>query len=95
MAPTVWLITGCSAGLGQAFAKDLLARNDKVIATARNPETLEGLKELGAHTMALDITAPQAELNEKAKEALKFENRIDALVNNAGHAVIGTLEEMT
>lgn len=95
MAPLVWVITGCSSGMGKDFAKDLLHRGDKVIATARRIEMLNDLKELGAHVMTLDITAPESVLKEKAEEASKFEGRIDGLVNNAGYVLLGTMEEMT
>jgi NADP-dependent 3-hydroxy acid dehydrogenase YdfG len=42
-ASRVWLITGSSAGFGQAIARAALARGDQVVATARRPETLETL----------------------------------------------------
>lgn len=36
MAPLVWFITGTSSGLGLTLAQTVLARGDRVIATARN-----------------------------------------------------------
>lgn len=33
----VWLITGCSTGLGRALADAVLAKGDRLIATARKP----------------------------------------------------------
>ncbi|MGI3785925.1 MAG: SDR family NAD(P)-dependent oxidoreductase, partial [Janthinobacterium lividum] len=33
---TTWLITGCSTGLGRAFAEAVLARGGNVVATARD-----------------------------------------------------------
>lgn len=96
MAPAVWLITGCSTGLGLSFANELLQRGDKVIATARGDvdRRLASLKESGAVTFSLDVTAPQAELNEIVKQAWEVYGRIDVLVNNAGYCQFGTLEEI-
>lgn len=42
----------------------------------------------------MDVTAPQAELNETAKEAWAIYGRIDVLVNNAGYIQGGTIEEI-
>lgn len=36
-----WLITGCSSGLGKHLAAAVLARGDQLVATARNPESLQ------------------------------------------------------
>ena len=41
-APVV-LITGCSTGIGRAAAGALVAAGYRVVATARDPETLAGL----------------------------------------------------
>ncbi|MGC4808132.1 SDR family NAD(P)-dependent oxidoreductase [Micromonospora sp. DT233] len=38
-----WMITGCSSGLGRALAARLAAKGEQVVATARRPETLDGL----------------------------------------------------
>lgn len=96
MAPLVWLITGCSSGLGECFAREVLERGDRVIATARGgPSRLQHLKDNGAHTMDLDVTATQEELNSKVKEAVKKFERIDVLVNSAGYFEAGVVEEVT
>ncbi|KAJ5754792.1 hypothetical protein N7533_004335 [Penicillium manginii] len=89
----VWLITGTSSGLGHELARAVLGRGDKVIATARQLDRLSSLKELGAATLQLDVTAPQEELNRKAEEAIAVYGRIDILVNNAGYVQFGTIEE--
>jgi NADP-dependent 3-hydroxy acid dehydrogenase YdfG len=57
-------------------------------------ERLSALKESGAAVFELDITAPQAELNEKAKEAWNIYGHIDVLVNNAGFIMGGLVEEI-
>ena len=39
----VWFITGSSKGFGRVWAEAALERGDKVAATARNVDTLDGL----------------------------------------------------
>ncbi|KAJ5675662.1 short-chain oxidoreductase [Penicillium macrosclerotiorum] len=89
----VWLITGTSSGLGSELVKEVIARGDKVIATARNIDWIAHFKEIGALTMQLDVTASQIELDQKAKEAISLYGRVDVLINNAGYTQFGTVEE--
>ena len=42
---TTWLITGCSTGLGRAFAEAALARGDNAVVTARDAATVRDLAE--------------------------------------------------
>ena len=42
-AVTTWLITGCSTGLGRAFARAVLGRGHNVVATARSAEAVKDL----------------------------------------------------
>ncbi|KAH8177117.1 short chain dehydrogenase domain-containing protein [Sarocladium implicatum] len=93
MAPLVWLITGCSSGLGQALTIEALSRGEAVIATARNVKALASLAERGAATLALDVTSNQTTLNMTIEDAIAIHGRIDVLVNNAGYVLAGALEE--
>ena len=43
--PKSWIITGSSRGLGRALAEAALAAGDKVAATARRVDDLQGLKD--------------------------------------------------
>jgi NAD(P)-dependent dehydrogenase (short-subunit alcohol dehydrogenase family) len=95
MAPQVWLVTGTSSGFGVAFVHSLLARGDKVIATARTLSKISNLKKAGAATLQLDVTSSQAELEKIAQEAIAIHGKIDVLVNNAGYSHFGTLEDAT
>ncbi|WNO70542.1 oxidoreductase [Streptomyces sp. AM8-1-1] len=91
----VWLITGCSAGFGREIALAALAAGDRVMATARRPETLADLAETGGErisTAALDVTDP-ASVQAAVDATLAVFGRIDVLVNNAGYSVIGAVEE--
>jgi NAD(P)-dependent dehydrogenase (short-subunit alcohol dehydrogenase family) len=92
-APQIWLITSTSSGFGLAFVKNLLARGDKVLATARNLSKIDYLKKIGAATLQLDVTSSPAELEKIAKEAVAVHGKIDVLVNNAGYSHFGTLED--
>ncbi|MGI5149914.1 oxidoreductase [Plantactinospora sp. CA-294935] len=91
----VWLITGCSTGFGREVALAALAAGDQVMATARRPETLADLAEIGGDrvsTAALDVTDP-ASVQAAVKATLAVFGRIDVLVNNAGFTMIGAVEE--
>ncbi|KAF9035048.1 NAD(P)-binding protein [Hymenopellis radicata] len=93
----VWFITGTSSGLGRDLALAALARGEKVIATgrARSLQQLDDLKEKGAATLELDVTAPLETLKSIAKKAVAIYGRVDVLVNNAGYILVGALEEST
>jgi 3-hydroxy acid dehydrogenase/malonic semialdehyde reductase len=83
------LVTGATAGFGQAIARRLVRDGWRVIATGRRLDRLESLAaELGAMALPcrLDVTDPQAvaALPGSLPEDWR---QIDALVNNAGLAL--------
>ncbi|MGH7018471.1 MAG: SDR family NAD(P)-dependent oxidoreductase [Brevundimonas sp.] len=89
MSGTV-LITGATAGIGQAAARRFAAAGWKIIATGRRAERLDELvAELGAdvvHPVAFDIR--DAAAIDAALDALPEGFRdIDVLINNAGLAL--------
>ena len=88
-----WLITGCSAGFGLEVAKAALAQNDKVVATSRDAIKLKELKDLGALTLSLDITAGDEEVKKAVDKAISTYGSIDVLLNNAGYVLVGAVEE--
>ncbi|UUV32499.1 oxidoreductase [Amycolatopsis roodepoortensis] len=93
----VWLITGCSSGFGRHLVLAALDAGDRVMATARRPEALAELEELGrgrVRTEALDVTDP-AQIEAAVRAALTEFGRIDVVVNNAGHGSVGAVEELT
>jgi NAD(P)-dependent dehydrogenase (short-subunit alcohol dehydrogenase family) len=93
----VWLITGCSAGFGREIALAALAAGDRVLATARRPETLADLRERGGdrlRTAALDVT-DAGQVDTAVQAALEAFGRIDVVVNNAGSGSVGAVEELT
>jgi NAD(P)-dependent dehydrogenase (short-subunit alcohol dehydrogenase family) len=93
----VWLITGCSTGFGRELVLAALAAGDRVMATARRPETLADLAELGqgrVSTTALDVT-DSASIEAAVQATIAVFGRIDVLVNNAGSMVMGAIEEVS
>lgn len=88
MSSLVWLITGCSSGLGLSLAEAALAAGHKVIATSRNPEkSADALAKITKTSngvwMQLDTTDPK--LEQRVDECIKRFGKIDVLVNNAGY----------
>ena len=49
------LITGCSSGIGAAFAREFGKRGHRVFATARRAESLAALEAEKIHGLALDV----------------------------------------
>lgn len=85
------LITGCSTGIGRATAVHLLERGWTVYATARRPETLDGLQDAGARVLSLDVTDDES--RRAAVEAVvAAEGAVGCLVNNAGYGLEGPAE---
>jgi NAD(P)-dependent dehydrogenase (short-subunit alcohol dehydrogenase family) len=90
---SVWFITGCSTGFGRELTKQLLARGNSVVATARDPKTLTKFSgNENALVQRLDVTdAGQIAAAVQAAEA-RF-GHIDVLVNNAGIGYFASVEE--
>ena len=94
MTNKTWMITGCSTGFGRVLAELLLARGERVVATARKPETLADLiGPHGARALALksDVTS-QADIDAALAAAEARFGPMDVLVNNAGYGGLGTVE---
>jgi NAD(P)-dependent dehydrogenase (short-subunit alcohol dehydrogenase family) len=92
MPSKIVLITGCSTGIGQDLARRLAPAGYTVVASARRPETLADLP--AALTLPLDVTDP-ASVAEATAEVIRRFGRVDVLVNNAGYAVRGAVEEVS
>jgi NAD(P)-dependent dehydrogenase (short-subunit alcohol dehydrogenase family) len=89
----VALITGCSSGIGAATARSLLDEEWTVVATARNMDDIAGLAEAGCETAELDVTKP-AQCKNVVDTTVEEHGRLDCLVNNAGYAQLGPLEDV-
>ncbi|MBL6612404.1 MAG: SDR family NAD(P)-dependent oxidoreductase [Alphaproteobacteria bacterium] len=91
----VWFITGASRGLGRIWTEAALRRGDRVVATARNLASVEGLsKQFGDRVLLipLDVTRPDEVIEAVGCARSKF-GRLDVVVNNAGDTLIGAIEE--
>jgi NAD(P)-dependent dehydrogenase (short-subunit alcohol dehydrogenase family) len=89
----VVIISGCSSGIGAAAARAFRGAGWTTVATARRLETLDDLRERGCEVATLDVT-DAASREAVAADVLARHGRIDALVNNAGYAEYGALEEV-
>jgi NAD(P)-dependent dehydrogenase (short-subunit alcohol dehydrogenase family) len=93
----VWFITGASSGLGRELATTALDRGARVVATARDLDSLselEGRSPGQVLTAQLDVRdARQA--RDAVEAAMGDFGRIDVLVNNAGYGLFGALEEIS
>lgn len=86
------LLTGCSSGIGRESALRFLDQGWVTYATARSLKDIEELGEMGCHTAELDVTQPE-QISTVVQRIIEENGHIDCLVNNAGSARIGALEE--
>ncbi|KAK3708127.1 hypothetical protein LTR37_011631 [Vermiconidia calcicola] len=92
----VWLVTGCSSGIGAALAHHIATQHptNRIVATARNinslnipniPNTPNVLKS------PLDVTSIPS-IDAALSTTLSHFGRLDVLVNNAGYTLVGDTE---
>src|ERR1700742_1147704 len=92
---SVWFITGASRGFGLEITKEALSRGERVVATARNPQSvLDAIPEGGDRLLSvgLDVSVPE-QVSAAVDAAAERFGRIDVLVNNAGRGLVGAVEE--
>ncbi|MBS0485024.1 MAG: SDR family oxidoreductase [Proteobacteria bacterium] len=91
----VVLITGASSGIGKETAKLFQSKNWNVAATMRSPEKADDLQGIAdIECLPLDVTDPVS-IRSAILSAIDKFGRIDAIVNNAGYAVVGPFEAAT
>lgn len=94
-----YLITGANRGIGLAITQQLVARGDKVVATARQPASAEALQKLGASAggrlavVELDVASPASIAALPGRLAEAGIGSLDVLINNAG--IIGPKRQST
>lgn len=76
-----YFVTGCTRGLGLEFARQLSARGDDVLATARDPDRVGELGSFPVRVVGLDVADRWSIENLSDPTG---ETPIDVLINNAG-----------
>lgn len=100
MSAQVVLITGCSSGFGLCTAARLAASGHRVYGTMRHldkqDKLLQETKRRGCslRILQLDVT-DDGSIRRALDEITAVEGHLDVLVNNAGYALGGALEEVS
>jgi NAD(P)-dependent dehydrogenase (short-subunit alcohol dehydrogenase family) len=88
------LITGCSSGIGLATAVMLAGRGWRVFPAARQPADVDRLAAQGFEAIRLDVADPDACAAAVARALALTDGKLGALVNNAGMAHAGAIEDL-
>jgi len=91
-SPKTWMITGAGRGLGRALALAALDQGHAVVATVRGDHDLPVHERLDVQT--LDVRDPRAAHDAVGRAAARM-GAVDVLVNNAGHGLVGAVEEVS
>jgi NAD(P)-dependent dehydrogenase (short-subunit alcohol dehydrogenase family) len=86
----VAIVTGASSGIGRSTALHLVAAGYRVFGTAREPARLERIPEVDV--LSLDVRQADS-VRACVERVLAAAGHIDVLVNNAGYALLGGVEE--
>ncbi|MEM7592304.1 MAG: oxidoreductase [Cyanobacteria bacterium P01_A01_bin.83] len=89
------LITGVSSGLGRALAQKILEQGGYVAGTLRNKSQMSEFEALApgrAVAIEMDITNSE-QVKAGVDKAIASLGQIDVLANNAGHGLVGAVEE--
>ncbi|MBX9742305.1 MAG: SDR family NAD(P)-dependent oxidoreductase [Chthoniobacterales bacterium] len=91
----VWFITGTSEGFGRELVRAALERGDRVIATSRTPEKVMALfPHPSDQLLALKVDlCSVSQIKDAIEKAIETFGQIDVLINNAGHGLVGAIEE--
>nr|WP_269783524.1 oxidoreductase [Marinibactrum halimedae] len=86
------MITGASSGIGKKAALDLINAGYTVYGAARRIEEMKPLVDVGGYALKLDVTDVE-NIQRVVDQIVLEQGRIDVLINNAGYAVYGSVEE--
>lgn len=92
-----FLVTGASRGLGRAIAVAVLEAGHQLIATARNPDLFDNLVErYGQRILPVPLDVTDADAARQAVDrGIAAFGSIDVVINNAGFANVGSVEDMS
>ena len=88
----VALVTGASSGIGKAIALQLIEDGLTVYVAARRVEKMQDLKQLGAISLKMDVTVEE-DIKRVVEQIEHNHKGVDVLVNNAGYALYGAMED--
>jgi NAD(P)-dependent dehydrogenase (short-subunit alcohol dehydrogenase family) len=86
----VALVTGASSGIGRACAELLATRGMKVYGASRHPQPHAAFESL--EPLRMDVREG-ASVSEAIAGIIQREGRVDVVVNNAGMAIAGAVED--
>lgn len=90
----VILITGASSGMGKETARQLIKEGHIVYGVARRIDKMEDLMQMGGKALALDVT-DETQIKKVVAQIITEQGKIDVLINNAGYAVYGAVEDVS
>ncbi len=89
------LITGCSSGIGLYTAQHLQKMGYQVFASARKPDDVKRLKQLGLNSLQLDLDDSLSIKNALIKILDQTGGELYALFNNGAYGLAGAVEDLT
>lgn len=92
----VFLVSGASRGLGREIVRAAAEAGHRVVAGVRTPASLDDLAERYGEQIAvvpLDVT-DDTQVRAAVRTAVDRFGRLDVLVNNAGYANVGAVEDV-
>jgi len=92
--PKTVLITGTSSGMGHELVAQFARRGWNVAAVMRNPSESDFANLDNVQILTADVTHPDSIHSAVARSSAVF-GPLDVVVNNAGFAQLGTLEEIS
>ncbi|MCW5849165.1 MAG: SDR family oxidoreductase [Anaerolineae bacterium] len=90
----VAIVTAASRGMGAACARELAARGYRLALLARSDDVHDLARELDALAVTGSVTE-EADLGRLVQATLDHYGRLDAVINNTGHAAKGDLLALT
>lgn len=88
------LITGCSSGIGFELATSFAKQGHNVLATVLNEDEKNIFLNTPVKTLILDLTNKQSIFTCVQEAILHTQGKIDVLINNAGIAIAGAIEDI-